>query len=164
MWSKVKQFLFDKEGEPESAQGNHSLDELHIAAAALMVEAALLDGDFDEDEKAAIVHACKRHFDIDCETAHKLVEEAERQQKNAVDIHKFVSRFAPHFDHEERLQIMEMLWEVVYADGSLHSYEANLMRRVCGLLGVKDKENGDIRKRVLARIEASNAPKKAAAI
>ncbi|RED47731.1 TerB family tellurite resistance protein [Aestuariispira insulae] len=156
MWSKVRDFLFEKAGEPEPDRNKHTLDELHIAAAALMVEAAMLDGNFDEQEKSAIVHVCKRHFNIDCDTARKLVEEAQKQQKDAVDIHNFISKFAPHFDHAERLKIMEMMWEVVYADGELHSYEANLMRRVCGLLGVKDQENGDLRKQVLARIEAGN--------
>lgn len=153
MWSKVRKFLFIAYGEPESKTGGHSLDELQIAAAALLVEAALLDGELDEGERAQIVSACKKRFSIDCDTAHKLVDEAIERQKDAVDIHGFINKFAPHFDHGERLNIIKMLWEVVYADGKLHHYEANLLRRVCGLLGVKDRESGDIRKAVLREME-----------
>lgn len=151
MWSKIRKFLFIGYGESDSGAKQHSLDELHIAAAALMVEAALLDGELDDDERATIVAACKSHFSIDCETAHKLLDEAVIRQENAVDIHSFVNKFAPKFDHDERLKIVEMLWEVVYADGELHPYEANLLRRVSGLLGIKDQESGDVRKSVLNR-------------
>ena len=57
-----------------------------------------------------------------------------------------------HYDHADRLAVMEMLWEVVYADGRLHAYEANLIRRVGGLLHITDRERGEARKRVLARV------------
>lgn len=157
MWSKIRQFLFIGYGEAKAENHKHSLDELEIAAAALLVEAALLDGNLDDDERATIVAACKRHFKMDCETAHKLLDEAIERQKNAVDIHGFINKFAPKFDHQERLKIVEMLWEVVYADGELHPYEANLMRRVSGLLGVKDQESGDVRKTVLNRMELAGA-------
>ena len=53
---------------------------------------------------------------------------------------------------EERIELIEMIWEVVYADGELHDYEANLLRRLGGLLYVSDRERGDARKRVLARL------------
>ena len=56
-----------------------------------------------------------------------------------------------HFSEEERVKMIEMLWEVVYADGDLDDFEANMMRSVTGLLYVSDRESGDARKRVLAR-------------
>ena len=155
MWANMKKFLFESFGETK--EESHTERELQIAAAALLVEAALLDGEFDEDERAIIVSNCMRSFDMDDKTANALLDEAIKLQKDAVDIHSFISKFAPNFDYKERLQLLEMLWGVVYADGELHDYEANLMRRVCGLLGVKDKDSGDLRKQVLARIETSAA-------
>jgi uncharacterized tellurite resistance protein B-like protein len=59
------------------------------------------------------------------------------------------------FSLEERIDLMEMLWEVVYADGELHHYEANLMRRLAGLLHVSDRDVGAARKRAQARLESS---------
>ena len=61
-------------------------------------------------------------------------------------------RYSP----EERVELVEMAWEVVYADGELHDYEANLLRRLGGLLYVSDKERGDARKRVLARLQLTD--------
>ncbi|MTI10611.1 tellurite resistance TerB family protein [Curvivirga aplysinae] len=151
MWANVKKFIFESFGETEEKA--HTERELQIAAAALLVEAALLDGEFDDYERAIIVSDCMKSFDMDAETAHSLLDEAVALQKDAVDIHSFISKFAPNFDYQERLQLLEMLWGVVYADGVLHDYEANLMRRVCGLLGVKDKDSGDLRKQVLARMD-----------
>ena len=59
------------------------------------------------------------------------------------------------FDFDERIRMIEMLWEVVYADGLLHDYEANLMRRIGGLVYVTDQERGAARKRVLARLNTA---------
>ena len=56
------------------------------------------------------------------------------------------------FPHEERLELMEMLWEVAYADGVLHDFEASLMRRISGLIYVSDRDSGAARKRALARL------------
>jgi uncharacterized tellurite resistance protein B-like protein len=56
------------------------------------------------------------------------------------------------FDQEERVELMEMLWEVVYADGALHHLEANLMRRIAGLIFVPDRESGEARKRALSKL------------
>ena len=56
------------------------------------------------------------------------------------------------FDFDERIRMIEMLWEVAYADGELHDYEASLVRRVAGLIHVADRDAGQARKRVLARL------------
>jgi uncharacterized tellurite resistance protein B-like protein len=56
------------------------------------------------------------------------------------------------YSPEDRVEIIEMLWEVAYADGVLHDYEANLLRRVGGLIYVSDQDRGDARKRVLTRM------------
>ena len=61
------------------------------------------------------------------------------------------------FSQEERIELMEMLWEVVYADGELHHYEANLMRRLAGLLQVSDRDAGSARKRARKRLGLSGA-------
>ena len=59
------------------------------------------------------------------------------------------------FDQEERIRLIEMLWEVAYADGELHDYEASLMRRITGLLYISDRDSGEARQRVLARLGLS---------
>jgi uncharacterized tellurite resistance protein B-like protein len=72
--------------------------------------------------------------------------------RESVQWNGFTSAIKDGLDHAERVQLIEMLWEVVYADGQLHDYEASLLRRVSGLLYVSDRESGEARKRVLARL------------
>ena len=131
------------QGEPDASK---------LAAAALLVEAACMDGHFDGDERDAVCAALGAHFGLSESEADTLIEEAEAAHHEATDLHRFTRTINDRYDHGDRLAVMEMLWEVVYADGRLHAYEANLIRRVGGLLHITDRERGEARKRVLARI------------
>jgi len=73
---------------------------------------------------------------------------------DSVELHGFTSALVKQLGHEERVELVEMLWEVVYADGELHPFEANLLRRVAGLLYVTDQESGAARARALDRMNA----------
>ena len=74
------------------------------------------------------------------------------EQSEANQLLGFTRTIKDRYSLEERIELIEMIWEVVYADGELHDYEANLLRRLGGLLYVSDRERGDARKRVLARL------------
>ena len=123
-----------------------------LAAAALLVEAACMDGHFDGDERDAVCAALGAHFGLSEAEADTLIEQAEAAHHEATDLHRFTRTINDRYDHDDRLAVMEMMWEVVYADGRLHAYEANLIRRVGGLLHITDRERGEARKRVLARV------------
>ncbi len=155
MINRIKSLLSGAGAEAAPVQGT---DPLQLAAAALLVEAAHLDGTFDELERRAISAAMAEHFglsDAECDT---LIESALQAHDEANDLHRFTSTINAHYSHEDRLRMMEMLWHVMYADGRLHAYEANLARRLGGLLHITDRERGDARKRVLARLEQTTHP------
>ncbi len=103
------------------------------------------------NERARIRQLVQERFALNGEEAAELIAEAEKAAAESVAFQGFTSAIKNGFDHDERVQLIEMLWEVVYADGELHDYEASLLRRVTGLLYVSDRESGDARKRVLAR-------------
>ena len=107
-----------------------------------------MDGHFDGDERDAVCAALGAHFELSESEAGTLIEEAEAAHHEATDLHRFTRAINDRYDHGDRLAVMEMLWEVVYADGRLHAYEANLIRRVGGLLHITDRERGEARKRV----------------
>jgi len=69
------------------------------------------------------------------------------------EIYGFTRTICDHFSHDERIAMLQMLWEVAYADGELHDYEASLLRQVAGLLYVTDQESGIARKRARERLE-----------
>ncbi len=149
MWNQLKTFFFAD--DVRATTERHSEKEMHMAAAGLLVSAALLDGSFDEAERARIAEISMQHFGLNREAAENLIEEASARAEKAVDFYAFARMLAKHFAPEERVQLIEMLWEVVYADGELHEFEASLLRRTAGLLHVTDRESGEARKRVLAR-------------
>ena len=126
--------------------------ELQFAAAALMLEAARLDGHIDASERARIVSIMVRHFSLDKDTAVALLDDTEHETEDAHDLYRFTSVIRQHFDHEERVTMVGLLWEVCYVDGELHDFEGNLLRQLAGLLYVTDQESGIQRKRAQARL------------
>ena len=139
-------------GPPVAQPAAHSFEERQLAAAALMVEAATMDGTLGADERGRIGRSIQDRFGLSADEAADLIAEAEQAVAASVQWHGFTSAIKDGFDHAERVELIEMLWEVVYADGQLHDYEASLLRRIAGLLYVSDRESGEARKRVLARL------------
>ena len=151
MLERLRQLLGAGEGGGQPSRG-HSFEERQLAAAALLVEAASMDSDFDTGERAKIAVLLRGRFALSAGEADDLLAEAERASDQSVEWQGFTSAVKDGFAPEERVQVIEMLWEVVYADGELHDYEASLLRRITGLLYVSDRESGEARKRVLARL------------
>jgi uncharacterized tellurite resistance protein B-like protein len=145
----LKNFIAVESG-PTSHSAVHAGDRV-MAAAALMVEVAARDGEFSAGERASIERLLQAHFAIDENAARTMVDEVLSLHDNASDVFRFTSALNKRFSPEERLQIVELLWEVVYADGEAHHYETSLMRRLAGLLYLEDGDVGAARKRVLAR-------------
>ncbi len=81
-----------------------------------------------------------------------LVEAAELAAEDATHLLRFTRVIKDNFTESERVELIEMIWEVVYADGVLHDYEDSLLRRIAGLIYVSDRDRGEARKRALARI------------
>jgi uncharacterized tellurite resistance protein B-like protein len=154
MWQSVLRLL---NGDDSRAGGptRHTQDELRLAVVGLLSEAAMLDGEFTEPERKRLIELTQRHFGMSAEDARQLVAEAREHAENAVDLYVFTRRIIRGFDEAERLRLIEMLWEIVYADGRMDDLEANLLRRVAGLLGISDRETGLARQRVAAQRAAS---------
>jgi uncharacterized tellurite resistance protein B-like protein len=137
---------------PADGRGRYGFEERQLAAAALLVEAARMDSDFDARERGRIDQLLQSRFGLGAEDAALLLAEAERSAAASVEWQGFTQAIKEGFDPAERIAVIEMLWEVAYADGQLHDYEASLLRRITGLLYVSDRESGEARKRVLARL------------
>lgn len=134
-----------------SQPDHHQPHELHLAAGALLIEAASLDGHFDAAERATVSHVLKERFDLSAAEVDELMAAAEAKVENSTQLFEFTRVIGRHFSAGERIELMEMLCEVVYADGTLHDYEASLLRRIGELIYVSDRDRGEARKRVLQR-------------
>ena len=152
MINRIKSLLTGARARPQAAAEAKAAGDLHLAAAALLVEAAWLDQDFDESERCRIIALVKKRFGLSAAEAETLVVAAEEEVHGATQILPFTRLIKDSFSHAERIEMVEMLWQVVYADGVLHDHEAALMRQIGGLVYVSDQERGAARKRVLAAI------------
>ena len=142
--------LFGDDAAVSAPAARH--DDAHVAAAALMVEAARLDGSFTDVERDRIQKLLVERFQLTPWLAAELLTRAEHTATESVAWQGFTQAIKDGLAPEERIGVIEMLWEVVYADGTLHDYEASLLRRVTGLLYVGDRESGEARLRVMERL------------
>tara|TARA_S200000501_G_C20547031_1_gene622707 strand:+ start:141 stop:614 length:474 start_codon:yes stop_codon:yes gene_type:complete len=154
MLREIKSFMFGAETAVTS--GSNSEEPIAAAAAALLVEMAVMDGAFDTNERETIVRLISDRFDLNILDVADLVAEAEVAVSGSVELFSFTKILRDDFDHSDRIKMIEMLWEVAYADGILHDFEANLIRRATGLLHVSDRESGVARKRVLERLDIAS--------
>ena len=127
--------------------GRHAAGDFELAAAALLVETAVMDGVFEDSERATITGLLASRFGVGADGAEALIDEAVAAVGQSSQLYEFTRVIKDRFDHTERIELVAMLWEVAYADGEVHDYEASLVRRVAGLIYVTDRESGEARKR-----------------
>jgi uncharacterized tellurite resistance protein B-like protein len=132
-------------------------DELQLAVAALLVEAARMDDSFGADERAAIERLLAARFDLAPEAVHTLVAAAEQKMDATAQYFPFTHAITTRLSTEQRVGIIEMLWEVAYADGALDPQEDMLLRQIAGLIHVPDRDRGLARKRALERAAAARS-------
>jgi len=123
-----------------------------LAVVALLFHAASLDGEIDAQEEQTIAALVAKRFELSSSDLEAILEDARAAEAESAQILRFTRDIKDNCSHEERVAMIEMLWEVVFADGKEHAFEANLVRRVTGLIYVTDQESGSARKRVRARL------------
>jgi uncharacterized tellurite resistance protein B-like protein len=147
MLDALKGFLAELTGSsrpPERFADN----DYRLAAAALLVHAATIDGGISDVECDKLRAVLKHRFDLDEATAAELIAEATTAEHEAVDLYQFTSRINRSLDTEGRRRIVEMMWEIIYADGRLNEFEDNLVWRAADLLHVPSRDRVEIRRRV----------------
>ncbi len=151
MIEHFKQF-FEKHLSPPAGDEAVGQDRLQLATAALLVEMSRADGKVEADEQAAIGRALRKAFAIDDEKTAELIRLAETEIADATCYHQFTSLINKNFSKQQKAQVVEMLWEVAYADVEMEKYEEHLLRRLSDLLYVPHSEFIKTKLRVQARL------------
>lgn len=131
---------------------------LELAAAVLLVEAARMDEAVDPLERTRILDLVRDRYALSQADADALVAQALAVTEGAAPWQTYTSILKDRLSYEERVRLIEMLWEVVYADGVLHDLESSLLRRVAGLLYVSDHDRGAARLRVMKKLGLGQDP------
>ena len=124
-----------------------NIDNKNILIAALLVHAAKIDDNYTNAEKELIKKALIELNSISQSEAGELLTNAEKKEQESNQIVEFTKEVKKS-SMEFRLKIIEIIWKIVYSDGTNDSYESNLIRRLCGLLYVSDKDSGMIKLKV----------------
>jgi uncharacterized tellurite resistance protein B-like protein len=150
MFEGFRKFLSDvSEGGKHPVHFEHN--DYRLAAAALLVHAAAIDGNISDTERAKLHAVIKRRFALDEATTDELVAEATEAEHDAIDLYHFTSLINRSLDEDGRLRIVEMMWEIVYADGRVTEFESNLLWRAADLLGVSSRERIELGQRVASQ-------------
>jgi uncharacterized tellurite resistance protein B-like protein len=129
-----------------------------FALAVLLIDVARSDDRVVDHEEGVIERALAQRFDQDQSEVTRLVKAAEEGALRATDLFQFTQVVVNNFSEDERIGVIEMLWDVAYSDGVLTGDEDGLIRRVAGLIYVSDRDRGDAKLRVRERLGQNPIP------
>jgi uncharacterized tellurite resistance protein B-like protein len=143
--------FFSKETDDPCAARGPGLHDPKIAACALFLEMSAIDGEFAEDERALILSALQEHYGLAEEDAADLVESANRERQGSIDLWQFTNRINENYTVEEKLRVIEIVWEIAYADGLLNKHEDYLVHKLADLLRLTHQQLIEAKLNVKAR-------------
>ena len=150
MFEAIKSFVADF-SRGDKHPDSFDADDQRVASAALLIHAATVDGDFGDAERVNLRTLVQTRFDLDDEAADQLIAQAVEAEHEAVDFYRFTSLLMRKLDEDGRLRFVEMMWQMVYADGRVTEFEENLIWRVADLLGISSRQRIALRERVAAQ-------------
>jgi len=145
MMDLIKSF-FGKDRNADSAGGRDL--EGPVAACALLLEMAHVDGEFDESEKESIVSILKRNYDLSDEYAEEIMTTAQAEIEGSIDLWRFTHLINENYTIEEKIHLIEMVWKVAFTDTRLDKHENHLVHRLAELLNLDHKQLIDAKLRV----------------
>ena len=128
-------------------------DDLRLAEAALMVHVISVDGQVTEAELAKMKEILCSRLGLSEDEYQHLFEAAKKANSEAVDLYRFTATVKKQLDRNQRIEIIERLWEMVFADGKMHEFEDNVVWRAAQLLEVETQDRIAMKQRVRARSE-----------
>ena len=150
MLDGLRQFIADIVS-PDAQDRAFDDSDYRLAATALLVHVVSLDGEPTEVERRKLHSLIESRFGLNPGTADKLIASATLVEGEAVDLYRFTSIIMRSLNEEGRLRIVEMMWELVYADGRVSEFEDNVVWRAADLLGVSSRDRIDLKHRVAER-------------
>src|SRR6201987_2462724 len=148
MLDGLRQFI--AEVVSPAAQAGRTFDDTgyRLAATALLIHVISIDGEPSEVEKRKLHSLIESRFRLDPGTADKLIASATLVEGEAVDLYHFTSVIMRSVNEAGRLRIVEMMWELVYADGQVSEFEDNVVWRASDLLAISSRDRIDLKHRV----------------
>jgi uncharacterized tellurite resistance protein B-like protein len=132
-------------------------DDYRLCAVALLVHTASIDGNFAETERKRLHAIIKQQYQLDDAAADELIAEAVEVERRSIDLYQFTSKLMRMLDEKGCARMVEMMWQIVFADGIVTEFEDNLIWRAADLLSVSREERIALRERVAGQRSAAQA-------
>jgi len=136
----VKVFFSKRNHDDSSNQRRQRPHDIRVATCALLLEMSNIDDEFSALERKSIISILKRNFDLSDEHATTLLEASNKELKGSIDIWQFTNLINQNYSIEEKIRVVEMVWNVVYADGKLDKHEDYLVHKLAHLLRLTHKQ------------------------
>tara|TARA_B100000029_G_scaffold310407_1_gene302929 strand:- start:129 stop:545 length:417 start_codon:yes stop_codon:yes gene_type:complete len=133
----MKNFFFNKKNKSDDSEDI-------VLITALLIHAAKMDENYTVDEKKIIEKTLSQLTKKNSDEISQIIMLAEKKESESNHILNFTKEIKKK-DINFRKDIVDALWQIILSDGKSDMYESNLIRRVCGLLYISDKESGDIK-------------------
>jgi len=135
--------LFKKKNTEVVKEAN--ISSINIACSSLLIEVALSDKDFDEEEIKSMTKALTNTYEISKETVLELIDNAQLTVKESTSLYSYTREVNDSFTYDKKLILIDNLWAIAYADGNLDKYEEHLIRKISDLLYVSHSDFIDIK-------------------
>ena len=145
----VKRFFSPSAENSSGTTGKKTDHDIRVATCALLVEIARIDEEFTQSEMETLLSILKEKYGLSGEHADALIAEAEKELEESVDLWQFARLINENYSNEEKIEIIETLWRIVYVDGKMNRFEHYLMNKLKNLLRLSHDQLIDAKLKVL---------------
>jgi len=131
------------------------LGDVRIDACALFLEMGRVDGELSDAERSRVLAILKNEYHLSDGDALELIQAADQALEQSIDLWQFTKRINQRYSDQEKISIIQMLWKIVYADGTMDKHERYLVHKLSGLLRLSHEELIEAKLRVLREVNAS---------
>ena len=145
--------IFDGSNK-EQNEGDREL-KLRVATCVLLLEAATADSNFSSEEQEKIIQILKSRFQMDDMSVKELIDKSTMEKKNSTDLWYFTNLINENLDNEEKYDLMELVWEVIYSDGTLDKFENYIAHKLLNMLNLDHSRFIELKMKVKNEVETA---------
>jgi uncharacterized tellurite resistance protein B-like protein len=145
--------IFDGSNKKQN-EGDREL-KLRAATCVLLLEAATADSNFSSEEQEKIIQILKSRFQMDDMSVKELIDKSTMEKKDSTDLWYFTNLINKNLDNEEKYNLMELVWEVIYSDGTLDKFENYIAHKLLNMLNLDHSRFIELKMKVKNEVETA---------
>ncbi len=145
--------IFNGSKKEESAEDREL--KLRVATSVILLEAATADSNFSPQEQEKIIEILKSRFQMNDESVKELIDKSEQKRENSTDLWYFTDLINENLNNEEKYNLMELVWEVIYSDGTLDKFENYIAHKLLNMLNLDHSKFIELKMKVKNETETA---------